>query len=86
MYNQLHDIPQSIGSAISTETLKLLRALVVRFVSEIMSRAIVSREQERIAKVQTKAWRLRENQVRLAVLFDVMSPPHIQHIHSSSLL
>ncbi|RDX53419.1 hypothetical protein OH76DRAFT_1462287 [Lentinus brumalis] len=62
-YNQLHDIPQSIGSAISAETLKLLRALVVRFVSEVMSRAIVSREQERIAKLQTKAWRLRENQV-----------------------
>ncbi|RPD62523.1 hypothetical protein L226DRAFT_610938 [Lentinus tigrinus ALCF2SS1-7] len=62
-YNQLHDIPRSIGSAISAETLKLLRALVVRFVSEVMSRAIISREQERIAKLQTKAWRLKENQV-----------------------
>ncbi|KAI0720591.1 hypothetical protein C8T65DRAFT_567358 [Cerioporus squamosus] len=62
-YNQLHDVPKSVGSAISAETLKLLRALVVRFVSEVMSRAIVSREQERIAKLQTKAWRLRENQV-----------------------
>ncbi|PIL22655.1 transcription factor [Ganoderma sinense ZZ0214-1] len=62
-YNSLHDVPESVGSAISGATLSALHALVVNFVAEVMSRAIVWREQERVAKLQTKAWRLRENQV-----------------------
>nr|VWP01067.1 G-patch domain-containing protein [Ganoderma boninense] len=62
-YNSLHDVPESVGSAISGATLGALYALVVHFVAEIMSRAIVWREQERVAKLQTKAWRLRENQI-----------------------
>ncbi|KAI0754820.1 hypothetical protein C8Q80DRAFT_1266377 [Daedaleopsis nitida] len=62
-YNELHDVSSSVGSAISAETLSLLRGLVVQFVSRVMSIAIVVREQERIAKLQTKAWRLTENQV-----------------------
>ncbi|KAI1790181.1 hypothetical protein LXA43DRAFT_1083453 [Ganoderma leucocontextum] len=62
-YNSLHDVPESVGSAISGATLSTLHALVVTFVAEVMSRAIVWREQERVAKLQTKAWRLRENQV-----------------------
>ncbi|KAM5535004.1 hypothetical protein V8D89_011377 [Ganoderma adspersum] len=62
-YNSLHDVPENVGSAISGATLSTLHALVVNFVVEVMSRAIVWREQERVAKLQTKAWRLRENQV-----------------------
>ncbi|KAI0770015.1 hypothetical protein C8Q74DRAFT_866300 [Fomes fomentarius] len=62
-YNELHDVDSTIASEISADTLRLLRALVVRFVSQAMSRAIISKEQERIAKLQTKAWRLKENQV-----------------------
>ncbi|TBU29959.1 hypothetical protein BD311DRAFT_755524 [Dichomitus squalens] len=62
-YNELHDVPESVVSSISGETLRMLRSLVVHFVAEVMSRAIVWREQERVAKLQTKAWRLRENQV-----------------------
>ncbi|EIW59330.1 uncharacterized protein TRAVEDRAFT_71439 [Trametes versicolor FP-101664 SS1] len=62
MYNQLHDIPAEVASQITVETFQLLYAIVAQFVAEVMSRAITSREQERIAKLQTKAWRLRENQ------------------------
>ncbi|KAI0647936.1 hypothetical protein C8Q79DRAFT_999457 [Trametes meyenii] len=63
VYNQLYDETLSeVGSQISVETIKVLHALVVQFVAEVMSRAIVSREQERIAKLQTKAWRMADNQ------------------------
>ena len=68
-YNQLHDIPESVGSEISGETLRMLRGLVVNFVAEVMSRATVWRERERVAKLQTKAWRLRENQVGVHWLY-----------------
>ena len=64
-YNELHDVPSTVASKISADTLRLLHGLVVRFVSQVMSRAIVVREQERIAKLQTKAWRVRENQVSI---------------------
>ncbi|KAI8978759.1 hypothetical protein BD414DRAFT_494305 [Trametes punicea] len=62
MYNRLHDVPPEVASQISVDTLKVLHAIIVQFVAEVMSRAIVSREQERIAKLQTKAWHMRENQ------------------------
>ena len=62
-YNQLHDVPAEVGSEISVDTIKLLHAIIVQFVAEVMERAIVSREQERIAKLQTKVWRMKENQV-----------------------
>ncbi|KAH9891767.1 hypothetical protein C8Q73DRAFT_775303 [Cubamyces lactineus] len=61
-YNQLHDVPVEVGSQISVDTIKLLHAIVVQFVAEVMERAIVQREQERIAKLQTKVWRMKENQ------------------------
>ncbi|KAI0657307.1 hypothetical protein C8Q70DRAFT_919762 [Cubamyces menziesii] len=61
-YNQLHDVPAEVGSEISVDTIKLLHAIIVQFVAEVMERAIVSREQERIAKLQTKVWRMKENQ------------------------
>ncbi|OJT10645.1 hypothetical protein TRAPUB_12839 [Trametes pubescens] len=71
MYNQLHDVPAEVASQISVETFQLLFAIVAQFVAEVMSRAITSREQERIAKLQTKAWRLRENQTVSAI--------HVKH-------
>ncbi|KAI0667637.1 hypothetical protein C8Q78DRAFT_1081943 [Trametes maxima] len=61
-YNQLYDETPAEGSQISVETIKVLHALVVQFVAEVMSRAIVTREQERVAKLQTKAWRMKDNQ------------------------
>ncbi|OSC97196.1 hypothetical protein PYCCODRAFT_1481440 [Trametes coccinea BRFM310] len=61
-YNRLHDVPADVASQISVDTIKVLHDIVVEFVAEIMSRAIVSREQERIAKLQTKAWHMKENQ------------------------
>ncbi|KAI0372283.1 hypothetical protein BV20DRAFT_991941 [Pilatotrama ljubarskyi] len=61
-YNQLHDVPPEVGSQISVDTIKTLHAIVVQFVAEVMSRAITFREQERIAKLQTKAWHIKENQ------------------------
>ncbi|KAI0349602.1 hypothetical protein OH77DRAFT_1431947 [Trametes cingulata] len=61
-YNQLHDVPPEVGSQISVDTVKALHAIVVQFVAEVMSRAITFREQERIAKLQTKAWHIKENQ------------------------
>ncbi|KAI0335771.1 hypothetical protein GY45DRAFT_1430450 [Cubamyces sp. BRFM 1775] len=61
-YNQLHDVSAEVGSQISVDTIKLLHAIVVQFVAEVMERAIVSREQERIAKLQTKVWHMKENQ------------------------
>ncbi|CDO69851.1 hypothetical protein BN946_scf184884.g10 [Trametes cinnabarina] len=60
-YNQLHDVPSGVASKISLETVRLLHAIVVQFVAEVMSRSIVSREQERIAKLQTKVWHFKEN-------------------------
>ncbi len=53
-----------------------------------MLRAIISKEQERIAKLHTKAWRLKENQVRitmnsapsdLTVLYQVVSSANVKH-------
>ncbi|KAI9058501.1 hypothetical protein FKP32DRAFT_1597596 [Trametes sanguinea] len=61
-YNRLHDIPPDVVSQISVDTIKVLHDIIVEFVAEVMSRAIVSREQERIAKLQTKAWHMKENQ------------------------
>lgn len=72
MYNQLHDVPAEVASQITVETFQLLYAIVAQFIAEVMSRAITSREQERIAKLQTKAWRLRENQVSAEYAIDRM--------------
>ncbi|KAI0763573.1 hypothetical protein BD413DRAFT_495121 [Trametes elegans] len=66
-YNQLHDVPAEVGSQLSLDTLKVVHAILVEFVAELMSRAIVSREQERIAKLQTKAWHLQEHKKISAV-------------------
>ncbi|KAI0632237.1 hypothetical protein C8Q77DRAFT_1074273 [Trametes polyzona] len=70
-YNDLHDVPPEVASEITVETFQLLHGIITQFVAEVMSRAITSREQERIAKLQTKAWHLRENQNISAV--------HVKH-------
>ncbi|KAH9851811.1 hypothetical protein C2E23DRAFT_224982 [Lenzites betulinus] len=70
-YSQLHDISEEVASEIAVETFQLLHAIIAQFVAEVMSRAVVSREQERIAKLQTKAWRVRENQTISAI--------HVKH-------
>ncbi|KAH9933157.1 uncharacterized protein BXZ73DRAFT_46610 [Epithele typhae] len=63
-YNRLHDVPKQVVSQISAETLSLLYSLVVTFVAQVMSRTITWREQERLAKMQTKVWRQKDNQAR----------------------
>lgn len=62
-YRAMHNVSPEVNSQISASTIRLLLAHVVHFVSEVVRRAIISREQEMIAKTQTKVWRLAENQV-----------------------
>ncbi|CCM03568.1 uncharacterized protein FIBRA_05704 [Fibroporia radiculosa] len=61
LYNRLHDVPASIASHISTDLIRLLYAHVAHFTAQLMHRAITLREQERRAKMHTKAWRMGRN-------------------------
>ena len=65
----MHDVPVEVGSQISVDTIKLLHAIVVQFVAEVMERAIVQREQERIAK------RAARKEARVRGEFDVGDSP-----------
>ena len=64
MYNNLHDVPGSVVTEISIQTIQRLRDELVGFIVELVQRAVVSREQELLAKMHTKVWRVAENQVR----------------------
>lgn len=59
MYVLLHppSLPQ-VASRMSAELIQFLHAHVVQYVTELMHRAIASREQERTMKGRTKVWRL----------------------------
>lgn len=63
MYNLLHDVPATVSSEISADTIQLLHELVIQYVTELVHRTIVSREQEREMKSQTRAWRFKSEQV-----------------------
>lgn len=63
MYNNLHDISDSVVTEISIHTVQRLRDELVRFMVRLVQRTIVSREQEMRAKMHTKVWRVAENQV-----------------------
>lgn len=73
-------MPAEVGSQLSLDTLKVVHAMLVQFVAELMSRAIVSREQERIAKLQTKAWHLQEHQVSPASIIAATCDRISQHL------
>lgn len=64
MYNLLSDVPSSTPSEISADLIQFLHAHVVQFVTELVHRAIVSREQERSMKKHTKVWNFNSEQVR----------------------
>ncbi|KAH9949838.1 hypothetical protein B0H21DRAFT_69621 [Amylocystis lapponica] len=63
LYNRLHDVSPNVGSEISAETIRLLYAHVVNFTTKVVHRVVVSREQERAAKMHTKVWRVAGKQV-----------------------
>lgn len=62
LYNRLHDVPPSVGSQISGEVMKLLNAHVIHFTTQLVHRTVIVREQEQLAKMHSKVWRLGENQ------------------------
>jgi len=57
MYNLLHDVPPDVSTEISSNAIQFLHAHVVQYITELVHRAIVSREQERDMKAHTKVWR-----------------------------
>lgn len=64
MYSLLHDVPSDVCSEISADAIQFLHAHVVQYITELVHRAIVSREQERDMKAHTKVWRFRSEKVR----------------------
>jgi hypothetical protein len=68
MYNLLHDVPPDISTRISADAVRFLHAHVVQYVTELVHRAIVSREQERHMKSHTKVWRFNSEQVSTTLL------------------
>ena len=64
MYNLLSDVPSSTSSEISADAIQFLQAHVVQFVTELVHRAIVFREQERAMKEHTKVWKINPKEVR----------------------
>ncbi|OBZ68801.1 hypothetical protein A0H81_11306 [Grifola frondosa] len=71
MYNMLHDVSPAVSSQVSAETIRLLDVHVVNFVTQAVHRIVVSREQERMAKLHTKVWRVAKNRV--------ISAAHVEH-------
>lgn len=67
MYNLLHDVHPNISTEISADAIQFLYAHVVRYISELVRHAIVSREQEREFKAHTKVWRFNSDQVCVVV-------------------
>ena len=64
MYNLLSDVPSSTACEISADAIQFLHAHVVQFVTELVHRAIVSREEERGMKEHTRVWQFSSKQVR----------------------
>lgn len=54
-------------ASISADTIRLLRSVAVDFVSEVIRRAIVLKNQEVRLKGDIKAWRLRPKEVNFVV-------------------
>ncbi|KAI0821185.1 hypothetical protein BC629DRAFT_1459077 [Irpex lacteus] len=62
-YNKLHEVPEDVNSQISAGTIRALHDHTVSFASRLVRQSIVSRDQEMVAKTQTKVWRLANSQV-----------------------
>ncbi|OCH85201.1 hypothetical protein OBBRIDRAFT_839153 [Obba rivulosa] len=71
LYSVLDEEQDDLTTQIHVDVVKLLSAHVVDFVTRAIHRIVVVREQERLAKVQTKVWRLAENQV--------ITVPNVEH-------
>lgn len=65
---------EDVITSVSSDTISLLRAIVVAFVTDVIHRGIVFRNQEFQRKGDVKAWRLGEKEVSL------------QHVQSRILL
>lgn len=72
MYNLVHDAPPDVSTEISADAVQFLHAHVVRYVTELIHRAIVFREQERDMKASTKVWRFNSNQIIPATIQHAM--------------
>ncbi|KIM77813.1 hypothetical protein PILCRDRAFT_11708 [Piloderma croceum F 1598] len=72
MYNLLHNVGPDVSTEISADAVQFLHAHVVRYVTELIRRAIVSREQERDMKAHTKVWRFNSEQVLSATIDHAM--------------
>ena len=59
------EVEEDVITSVSADTISLLRAVVVAFVTEVIHRAIVFRNQEFQRKGDVKAWRLGEKEVSL---------------------
>ncbi|KAF7974644.1 hypothetical protein HWV62_11516 [Athelia sp. TMB] len=58
LYVLLHpETDEEVASKFSADFIKFLHAHIVQYVTELMHRAIASREQERVMKGRTKVWR-----------------------------
>ncbi|KAF7798855.1 hypothetical protein EIP86_010082 [Pleurotus ostreatoroseus] len=62
-YSSLENAAPGVSCQISADALRLLLAHVVYFTTRLVRQVIVSREQEMVAKMHTKVWRLASNQV-----------------------
>ncbi|KAL6303903.1 hypothetical protein BKA93DRAFT_826313 [Sparassis latifolia] len=73
LYNELRkqrDVPPSVASQISVDLVRILNAHVVKFTTKLVHRSIVSGEQERLAKMHTKVWGLKNK---------IISPVDVEH-------
>ncbi|KAF8345842.1 hypothetical protein F5887DRAFT_884263 [Amanita rubescens] len=57
------EVEEDVITSVSADTISLLRAVVVAFVTEVIHRAIVFRNQEFQRKGDVKAWRLGEKEI-----------------------
>ncbi|KAJ3554760.1 hypothetical protein NM688_g2943 [Phlebia brevispora] len=69
-YSALWDADPGVNLHISADVLRLMLAHVVYFTTQVVRMAMVSREQEIMAKVHTKVWRIATNQVITAANID----------------
>jgi len=59
----LHEDGSTVATHISYETIQLIRAHVIRFVTDLVHRTILVREQELRSKSHTKVWKISDAQV-----------------------
>lgn len=75
MFNSLDESPRNLDAvSISADSIRILINITTEFVSEVIHRAIITKEQEIRLKQSIKVWRYDRDEVSL---FDSPSPdPH----------